>query len=239
MLLLDKTSQRKERFLSTETTQQSEYNPIQRYLYLAFELGQAEWKLGFTLGFGQDPRLRTIKARDLEALGAEIEVAKKRFGLPADTPILSCYEAGRDGFWLHRYLQSINIQNQVVDSASIEVNRRARRAKTDRLDVRKLLNMRMRYQHGEQSVWSVVNVPSPQAEDHRQLHRNLHSLTAERTQHINRIKGLLASQGICMSIKNDFLAEFESIRLWDGSVLLPGLRAGLQREYQRLQFVQE
>jgi transposase len=225
--------------MMTETTRPSKYNPFQGYLYLAFELGQSEWKLGFTIGFGQDPRIRTIKARDLSALRSEIDAAKKRFDLPADTPVLSCYEAGRDGFWLHRYLQAIEIENQVVDSSSIEVNRKARRAKTDRLDVRKLLNMRMRYQHGELRVWSIVNVPSPEAEDHRQLHRDLNALTAERTQHINRIKGLLAAQGVCLSMTDEFLTELETIRLWDGSALLPGLRARLRREYQRLQFVQD
>jgi transposase len=81
-------------------------------------------------------------------------------------------------------------------------------------------------------------VPSPEAEDHRQLHRDLSALTAARTQHSNRIKGLLAAQGICVSITNDFLADLEAMRLWDGSGLLPGLRARLQREYRHLQFVQ-
>ncbi len=224
--------------MSTKTTHPSKYNPFQTYLYMAFELGQAEWKLGFTIGFGQDPRIRTIKARDLGALRAEIETAKKRFDLPADAPVLSCYEAGRDGFWLHRYLQSAGIDNQVVDSSSIEVNRKARRAKTDRLDVRKLVNMRMRYQQGEKRVWSVVHVPGPEAEDHRQLHRELNALIAERTRQTNRIKGLLASQGICLSITDDFPEDLGKIRLWDGSTLMPGLRARLQHEYQRLQFVQ-
>ena len=225
--------------MSTETTADSKYNPIQSSLYLAFELGQAEWKLGFSIGFGQDPRIRTIKARNLNALCSEIEAAKKRFKLPADVPVLSCYEAGRDGFWLHRYLQSIQIDNQVVDSSSIEVNRKARRAKTDRLDVCKLLNMRMRYQLGEKRIWSVVNVPSPKAEDRRQLHRDLNALTAERTQHINRIKGLLAAQGVCLSITDEFLEDLKTIQLWDGSALLPALQARLRREYHRLQFIQE
>lgn len=220
--------------MSTETTHPTKYNPEQKHLYLAFELGQQEWQLGFTIGFGPAPRIRKIKARDVEAWGAEIEAAKKRFHLPPDSPVLSCYEVSRDGFWLHRYLQAHKIENQVVDSASIEVNRKARRAKTDRLDVRKLLTMRMRYQHGEQSVWSVVNVPSPEAEDRRQLHRDLNALTA----HNNRIKGLLAAQGICLSITNDFLADLAAMRLWDGNHLQPGLRARLQREYQHFQFVQ-
>jgi transposase len=237
-LLVDKNMKGKEPFMSTETTHYSEYNPFQSHLFMAFELGEKEWKLGFTIGFGLDPRIRNIKARNLKALQSEIKAAKKRFVLPTDTSVLSCYEAGREGFWLHRYLRSVGFQNQMVDSSSIEVNRKARRAKTDRLDVGKLLTMRMRYHHGEQKVWSVVNVPDPEAEDHRHLHRELDTLISERTKHINRIKGLLAAQGICLSITADFLQDLDSIRLWDGSPLLPGLRARLQREYDRYCFVQ-
>ena len=92
-------------------------------LYLAFELGNTDWILGFTIGLGQAPRQRTIKAGDLIGLEREIERAKKRFGLPQEVRVLSCYEAGRDGFWLHRYLDSQEVENLVVDSASIEVNR--------------------------------------------------------------------------------------------------------------------
>src|SRR5437773_1836774 len=103
-------------------------------LYLAFELGEGAWKLAFTIGSGQKPRQRCMPARDLARLEQEIAKAKKRFGLAADAPVHSCYEAGRDGFWLHRHLVAQSIDNSVVDSASIEVNRRMRRAKTDRLD---------------------------------------------------------------------------------------------------------
>ncbi len=143
---------------------------------MAFELSQSKWKLGFTIGFGQKPRIRTIKARDLAALQDEIKAAKKCFGLPEDAPVLSCYEAGREGFWIHRYLQSNGIESLIMDSSSIEVNRKAKRAKTDKLDARKLLMMLMRYDHGEERVWSVVNAPSPEAEDHRHLHRELDAL---------------------------------------------------------------
>jgi transposase len=206
---------------------------------MAFELGQKEWKLGFTIGFGQKPRLRTIQARDLNALQDEIQAAKKRFGLPEDTLVLSCYEAGREGFWLHRYLEENEIENLIVDSSSIEVNRKAKRAKTDRLDARKLLRMLMRYDHGEERVWSIVNVPSVEAEDHRHLHRELNTLKGERTRHINRIKGLLAGQGVCIAIRSDFLAYLETIRLWDGSPLPLGLRARIEREYKRMKVVNE
>ena len=207
---------------------------------MAFELGEAKWKIGFTIGFGQKPRLRDIKARDMTALQGEIKAAKKRFGMPEDAPVLSCYEAGREGFWLHRYLDENRIQNLIVDSSSIEVNRKAKRAKTDRLDARKLLKMLMRYHyHGEEKVWSIVNVPSVEAEDHRHLHRELNTLKAERTKHINRIKGFLTGQGVSISIRGDFLTHLDTIRLWDGSRLPSGLRSRLEREFERMSLVNE
>jgi len=221
----------------TETTQD---NPTtnEQPLYLALELSQTQWRLGFSIGLGQPPRLRKIAARDLAELLDEIAKSKKRFGLPANAVVLSCYEAGRDGFWLHRYLEAQGVLNQVVDSASIEVNRRKRRAKTDRIDVGKLLTMLMRAAQGERKVWSVVNPPSAAAEDQRQLHRELMALKRERTHHINRIKGLLASQGVVLASLTDFLTQLEAVRLWDGSRLSPGLRQRLEREYQRMQLVQ-
>jgi transposase len=146
--------------MKTETTHGNEYTSSPRYLYMAIELSLSEWKLGFSIGFGQEPRLRTIKARNLAALKDEISAAKKRFSLPEDAPVLSCYEAGRDGMWIHRYLLTIGVENLVIDSSSIEVNRKAKRAKTDKLDVKKMLMMLMRYQLGEEKVWSVVQVPS-------------------------------------------------------------------------------
>ncbi len=131
------------------------------------------------------------------------------------------------------------IDNVVVDSSSIKVNRRKRRTKTDRLDVEKLLSMLMRYHYGERKVWSVVNVPSAEDEDWRHLHRQLSKFRTDRTRHINRIKGLLASQGVRIPVGVDFLARLEQVRLWDGAPLAPGLRARLQREYASLQFVNQ
>src|SRR5207247_1369108 len=127
---------------------------------------------------GQPPRERTIAARDLAALAAELPQARRRCALPAEAPVLRCYEAGRDGVWLHRALTAQGVTNLVVDSSSIEVNRRRRRAKSDRLDVRKLLTMLLRYATGERRVWHVVHVPTPAEEDRRQLHREL--LTTKR-----------------------------------------------------------
>jgi transposase len=206
-------------------------------LYLALERSEAEWKLGFTIGLGQAPRLKDIKARNLASLKREIEQAKTRFGLAKEVAVLSCYEAGRDGFWLHRYLETNGVNNLVVDSASIEVNRRYRRVKTDRLDVGKLLNMLARYHQGEAKVWSVVHVPRVAEEDQRQLHRELLAMKREQTYHINRMKGVLASQGVALEVKTDFLEQLKAVRLWDGSCVPPGLQALLVREYERLQLV--
>jgi len=221
-----------------ETTHRKEHNLLST-LYLAFELGNKQWRLGFTVGLGQRPRERTIAAGDLVAFQEEIRLAKKRFGLSQTARVMSCYEAGRDGFWLHRYLISKDIENLVVDSASIEVNRRAKRAKTDHLDVTKLLTMLIRYDYGEKKVWSVVHVPSPEAEDKRHLHRQLTTRKVDRTRHINRIQGLLVGQGVRMPVGADFLERLDKVCLWDGSALPKGLRPRLEREYACLQFVNQ
>ena len=221
-----------------ETTHRIEHNPLSA-LYLAFELGNKKWRLGFTIGLGQRPRERTIMAADLVAFQEEIRLAKKRFGLPQTARVMSCYEAGRDGFWLHRYLLSKDIENLVVDSASIEVNRRAKRAKTDHLDVAKLLTMLVRYDYGEKKVWSVVHAPSPEAEDKGHLHRQLTTRKVDRTRHTNRIKGLLVGQGVRMPVGADFLERLDKVCLWDGSALPKGLRSRLGWEYACLQFVNQ
>lgn len=208
-------------------------------LFLVFELSNTKWKLGMSTGRSQKPRIRTIDASDLPALHREIAKAKERFSLPASAPVVSCYEAGRDGFWLHHHLVAEGIDNQVVDPASMEVNRRRRRAKTDRLDVGMLMRHLLRWSLGDRDVWSVVHVPSVEAEDERQLHRELETLKGERTRHTNRIGGLLATQGIRFKTKKDFLERLAEARLWDGSGLLPGLRRRLEREYERFQMVQE
>jgi transposase len=205
---------------------------------MAYELGQKNWKLGFTINFARKPRLRQIKARDTIRLQREIRLAKKYFRLAEETPVLSCYEAGREGFWLHRYLTSVGITNLVVDSSSIEVNRRKRRNKTDKLDAKKLLSMLIRYVIGDPNVWRVVNVPSEEVEDDRQLHRELRALQKERTRHINRIKGLLAAQGVSLSVTKVFLDKLDEVRLWDGSPIRPRLRQRLEREFQRIRMVE-
>jgi transposase len=219
------------------TAHKKEYTKNRGDLYLAFELGNKEWKLAFTVGFGQKPRERAVLAGDLAGVKTEINRAKKRFGLSEEARVLSCYEAGRDGFWLHRYLVYLAVKNLVVDSSSVEVNRRARRAKTDRMDLGKLLSMLMRYNNGERKLWSVVRVPTVEQEDSRQLHWELSALRGERTRHINRVKGLLASYGVRMRVGRGFLDRLETVRLWDGRRVPLGLKKRLVREYERLEMV--
>jgi transposase len=207
-------------------------------LFLAFELDDRGWKLGFTTGLGRHPRKRSIAPRDLDALKTEISLAKKRFGLPPTAPVLSCYEAGREGFWLHRCLTAQGVDNLVADAASIEVKQRRRRLKTDQVDLAKLLRMLVRHHAGEKDVWSIVHVPSVEAEERRHLHRERWTLSDERTSHINRIKGLLASQGVHISVKKDFPESLQAAHTWDGNSLPARLIPRLLREYERMQLVQ-
>ena len=210
---------------------------LQPTLYLAFALGQNTWKLGFTIGVAQPPRERTIPAGALDMLQQEIARAKQRFGLPEEARVVSCYEAGRDGFWLHRYLVAHDGMNHIIDSASIEVNRRQRRAKTDRLDVHKLLTMLLRHMAGEQKVWSVVRVPSVEEEDRRQLHREMLTAKQGRTRVINRIKGWFAGHGGQLALEGDVDAQLDQVQQWDGSPLPSALLSRLKRAWQQVGFL--
>jgi len=225
--------------MTTTATHNAHDTTPGRALFVAFELSEKTWKLGFTTGHGQKPRERSIAARNQTRVLQEVAQAKRRFGLPETAPVFSCYEAGREGFWLHRFLEAQGIPNQVVDSSSIEVNRRKRRAKSDALDVRKLLSMLMRYAHGERDVWRVVRVPSVEAEDQRHLHRDLETLKQERASTTTRIKGLLSSQGVRLTSVNKLPEQLEALRLWDGSPLPSGLRRRVLRVYAHHQFLSE
>jgi transposase len=209
----------------------------QPVLYMAFELGWDSWKLAFATGPGPAPRQREMPARDVPRLFQEIAEAKRRLRLPANCPVVSCYEAGRDGFWLHRCLAAHGVQNLIVDSASIEVNRRRRRAKSDHLDVAKLLSMLLRYAGGETKVWSVIQVPTPEEEDARQLHRELITLSQQATEHTNRIKGLLSNCGLAIEVDKHFPKKLKELRQWDGTPVPEALRQRLLREFERLQVV--
>src|SRR5512147_2000040 len=158
-------------------------------LYMALELSGAKWKVA--IGDGKRaPSQHALKAADVLGLLGVIEKAKKRCGVSGPARVMSCYEAGRDGFWLHRWLLAQGLDNVVVDSSSIEVNRRARRAKSDGLDAAKLYEMLVRYAGGERRVWRVVRVPTLEQEDARRLHRELERLKKERNAHVSRMRSL-------------------------------------------------
>lgn len=205
-------------------------------LLMALELGNAQWKLAFASAPGQKPRRREVEARNLSALRLEIAAAKQKQGLPENCPVVSCYEAGRDGFWIHRWLETQRVRNVIVDSSSIEVNRRARRAKSDGLDAAKLLSMLFRHEGGEK-VWSVVRVPTEEEEQDRQLHRELQTLKQEGTRHVNRIKGLLISLGLEVEVDKQFPRTLKQARQWNGKPVPEELQGRLLREFERLQVV--
>lgn len=206
-------------------------------LYIALELSNSTWKIAF--GNGYKVRMKSIMARDVERFLAEIERAKRHFGMGEDVSLESCYEAGRDGFWIHRYLTRNGISNRVVDSSSIEVNRRYRRAKTDRIDAGKLLSMLIRYINGEVKLWSVLHIPDEQEEDDRRLNREAERLKKECTAHTNRIKSLLVLHGITLPIRKTFKADLEWVRRWNGKELPQGIKAEILREYRRYLLAKE
>ena len=217
--------------------------PVAPTLLVAFDLGNTVWKLAARVRPAEPPRIRTLPARDLPALAAELVAARARFGLAPDAPVVSCYEAGRDGFWVHRALTALGVGNLVVDSASIQGNARGRQAKSDRLDAVALLERLARHVGGERGVWSVVRVPSVADEDRRQLHRELFTMTRERTRVVNRIKGLLALHGAVLPAAPTArglpraLPAYPALCAWDGAPLPPAALARLGREWARLTFL--
>ena len=214
-------------------------SPATIHVLLAFELGERTWKLGFSTGLGQRPRVRQVPAGAVDRVLEEIGRAKNKFKLSAEAPVISCYEAGRDGFWLHRWLIAQGVANHVVDSSSIEVNRRARRAKTDRLDLGGLLNLLARYRLGDRHVWRVVRVPSVAEEDARQLHRTWESVQQDRARLLCRLQGLLVTQGVRLSIDDTFVQRLECATLWDGTPLPAGLKRRIHRAWEQLELVNQ
>lgn len=224
--------------MATAVTHKVEDSNSGMILHMALELSEKTWTVAFTTGLGQKPRLRRVVSRDLEELESEIGKAKRRFGLATATAVVSCYEAGMDGFWVHRALVACGIENCVVDSSSIDTKRRGRHAKTDRLDAGALVNKLVQYRAGNKTVWSVVHVPPEGAEDERHNARELRRLGDEQTALRNTIKGLLKTQGIRIQrLSGDFAARVAELRRWDDTPLGCELQAQLGRLFERLQLV--
>jgi transposase len=207
------------------------FSPI---LYMALELSNSKWVIAF--GTGVKTRKVSIDASDTEQLFKEIELAKEKLKLPTTCKIVSCYEAGRDGFWIHRLLEQAGIENKVIDSSSIKVNRKARRAKSDNLDALALLKQLISYMKGEDKL-QVARVPSEEVEDRRRMHRERGRLKKERASHTNRIKSLLNLYGIKFTGAKDWKAYIESVCDWKGDLLLPYQKEELLREVERLEVV--
>jgi transposase len=211
----------------------SEYATV----HIAWELSKADWKLGVLLPGAQQMSRFTIKGGDLAAASARLAAARAKAaksGLPVR--ILSCYEAGFEGHWLHRWLESQGVVSHEVDPSSIEVNRRARRAKTDRIDLARNMRAFLAHLRGEPLACSIVHVPTSEEEDDKRPSRERERLLKERTAHTNRIKSLLHAQGIrdAKPLARDFLRRLETARTGDGRTLPPRLAAEIARERERL-----
>jgi transposase len=208
---------------------------------LAIELSKKSWIVAVNTPLAEKISRHTLKPCDGKELLDLCDRIRTRVARETKkrVEIVSCYEAGYDGFWLHRLLETHGIRNYVIDPASLQVDRRARRAKTDRVDVERLLRSLMAYLRGEPKVWSVVRVPSVAEEDDRRLHRERGRLISERIQHVNRIKGLLAIHGIYdyQPLRRDRMQQLERLRTADGRRLPPRLKAEILRELKRLELI--
>ena len=208
---------------------------------LAIELSKKSWIVAVNTPLLDKISRHTLKPGDGKELLDLCERIRTRVARETKKRVemVSCYEAGYDGFWLHRLLEAHDVRNHVIDPASLQVDRRARRAKTDRVDAERLLRSLMAYLRGEPKVWSVVRVPSVAEEDDRRLHRERGRLINERIQHVNRIKGLLAIHGIYdyQPLRRDRTQRLERLRTADGRTLPPRLEAEILRELQRLELV--
>jgi transposase len=203
-------------------------------VYAAIELSKKTWVLGIAHPDRDRPSIHRVSGGNIAELVSRLRVAARN-----NRRILVCYEAGYDGFWLARALAKMGIECRVLDPASIQVNRRARRVKTDRIDVLALLRALIATDRGERHVCAIVRVPSVEEEDARRSHRERQRLVRERTGHINRIKGLLFAQGI-RDIKPKLRRtriDFATLETAEGHPLPDRLRRELEREYARLSLI--
>jgi transposase len=212
-------------------------------VYAALELSKNSWLLAIQFPDRDSPSLYPIRGGNAEGLMAKFDAARKRLAkVSGQTPkVTLCYEAGYDGFWLSRFLEQRGIECRVMEPASLQVNRRARRVKTDRIDVENILHTLIAWCRGERHVCSMVVIPSVEEEDLRRTHRERNRLVRERTAHVNRIKGLLFGQGIRgINVMKNYktLAPAELVT-GDGRPLPKRLGREITREIERLALVQE
>jgi transposase len=212
-------------------------------IFAAIELSKAKWIVALCLPHLGKVSLYEIAGGDAERLLALLDRARTAAtaqGVEA-TEIYTCYEAGYDGFWLHRLLEAGGIHNSVLDSASIQVSRRRRRLKTDRTDAESLLRVFMAWHRGERQACSVVRVPSPEDEDMKRLHRSRANLLRERVRHVNRIRGLLHLQGVVHvhPHREGWAAALPGLQTRDGRRFPPQLMSEIKREAKLLELVKK
>lgn len=213
-------------------------------VFVAIELSKSAWLLAAQAspsGKTSSHRLESGDITGLLALLRRLQARERQTYGSGAVQIVVGYEAGYDGFWLQRRLAAEGIICWVMDPGSLQVNRRARRAKTDRLDAAMLLRALIAWCRGDRAACHMLQVPSVAREDARRTHRERQRLVAERVQHVNRIKGLLATQGIndYQPLRRDRSARLGEVRTKDGQALPPRLRREIERELQRLELVLE
>lgn len=213
-------------------------------LYVGFELGKWTWLVGLSAPeLGKGISRHKTAGGDLNKVMELIATARARLEQQGrSVRIVSIYEAGYEGAWLHRALFAAGIENRVIDAASMSVDRRARRVKTDRLDLERLMRELLALERGERSgVCRVVRVPSAAEEDAKEQHRQRDFLVRQRTALVNRMTGLLMARGVrgVSPRRPDFLRKLEAAVAGDGGQLLPGLQRALTLDYQRLQLIEQ
>lgn len=212
-------------------------NALNGVLYMAMELSLNKWCVAF--GNGVKKRQIILDSNDRVGLISEIQKAKEKFELPEDSKVISCYEAGRDGFWIHRWLERYGVENIVIDSSSIKVDRKSRHAKTDRLDAIRMLRQLILHSRGEEKL-QIARVPSEIEEDRRRIHRERERLVKERTGHTNRIKSLLILFGIQFKNRGYKSRDIylNNVTDWKDESLPDDIKSELLREAKRLELIE-
>ena len=213
-------------------------------IFVSLELSRSTWLItSVSPGGGERMSKHGVSAGNIAALLARLsELKQKAFARTGKSfQVIVIQEAGLDGFSIHRVLQSEGVESYVVDAASIATSRRRRRAKTDKIDGEALVRALLAYRRGEPRVCAMVRAPTPEDEDRRRLCRERKTLTNERVQHVNRIKGLLFSQGISdyEPLRRNRRQRLDELKTGDARPLPPHLRAQISRELDRLELLLE
>jgi transposase len=220
----------------TPAALRKESKPSFETVYVGLELGLDKWVVCFSNG--QKERIVELSTPSVAGLCSALEKTRDKLHLQQKARVLCCYEAGRHGFSVHRELLSRGVENIVVDSSSIEVPRRARRAKTDKIDARALTRLLIRHTGGEPRVLRAVRIPTREQEDERRPMREYNRLKGEKTGLTNRLKGLLALYGLRIRTFNEgFPGWLREQRLFDGTAVPEQMKAELLRSFERLQLV--